>query len=89
MAIVDKNVDTRGTRTIAKAYLEFLYTDEAQDIVGKHGYRPTVKKFQEKYAETLPPIRLFTLAEVAGTWAQAQSRFFGDGGVFDQIYAKR
>ncbi len=86
VAVVDKNVDERGTRTVAEAYLKFLYTDAAQDIIGKHSYRPRNATFLKKYADRLPPLPLFTVAEVVGSWAEAQQRFFGDGGVFDEIY---
>lgn len=86
VAVVDKNVDQRGTRAVAEAYLKFLYSDEGQDIIGKNSYRPTNPTFQKKYASSLPPLQLFTIRDVAGTWAQAQEKFFGDGGVFDKIY---
>lgn len=83
VALVDKNVDARGTREVAEAYLQFLYSDEAQEIIGKHGYRP----FNEKF-DTLPKAATFTLSQVAGDWTQAQAKFFSDGGVFDKIRAK-
>jgi sulfate transport system substrate-binding protein len=86
VAVVDKYVQERGTQQLAEAYLRFLYTATAQDIVGKHGYRPSDPLFQEKYAVTLPPIKLFTIKDVAGDWDAAQQKFFNDGGVFDQIY---
>jgi sulfate transport system substrate-binding protein len=89
VAVVDKVVDARGTRDAAEAYLKFHYTDAAQDIIGEHGYRPSSPAHQKKYAATLPPIRTFTIRDVAGTWAQAQQRFFADGGVFDTIYQPR
>jgi sulfate transport system substrate-binding protein len=88
VAVVDKVVDERGTRDTAEAYLKFLYTDVAQDIIGKNSYRPTSVAFQKKYAASLPQIPLFTIRDVAGSWPSAQPRFFGDGGVFDQIYHK-
>jgi sulfate/thiosulfate-binding protein len=86
VAVVDKNVDERGTRAVAEAYLTFLCSDPAQDIIGKHGYRPSNPEFQKKYAASLPPIKLFTLKQAAGDWETAQQKFFADGGVFDQIY---
>jgi sulfate transport system substrate-binding protein len=86
VALVDKTVDERGTRAVAEAYLSFLYSDEAQDIIGKNTYRPRNPTYQQKYAATLPPIKMFTIRDVAGDWTQAQQKFFGDGGVFDQIY---
>ncbi|WP_409267906.1 sulfate ABC transporter substrate-binding protein [Massilia sp. BHUDP2] len=86
VAVVDKNVDKKGTRKVAQAYLEFLYTDEAQDIVAKNYYRPAVDKFAKKYAAQFPNVKLFPITELGG-WAQAQKAHFADGGLFDQIYA--
>ena len=86
VAVVDKNVDKKGTRKVAQAYLEFLYTDEAQDIVAKNYYRPAVDKFAKKYASQFPNVKLFPITELGG-WAQAQKAHFADGGLFDQIYA--
>ena len=85
VAVVDKNVDKKGTRKVAQAYLEFLYTDEAQDIVAKNYYRPAVDKFAKKYASQFPNVKLFPITELGG-WAQAQKAHFADGGLFDQIY---
>jgi sulfate/thiosulfate transport system substrate-binding protein len=87
VAVVDKNVDRHGTRKVAQAYLQFLYTDEGQDIVAKHFYRPTTDKAAKKYAAQFPQVKLFTLADIAGDWKQAQKKHFADGGIFDQIYA--
>jgi sulfate transport system substrate-binding protein len=86
VAVVDKVVDKRGTRKVAEAYLNFLYTDEAQDLIAKNYYRPTVEKEAKKYAAQFPNVKLFTLADVAGDWHNAQKVHFADGGVFDQIY---
>jgi sulfate transport system substrate-binding protein len=86
VAVVDKVVDKRGTRKVAEAYLNFLYTDEAQDLIAKNYYRPTVEKEAKKYATQFPNVKLFTLAQVAGDWSNAQKVHFADGGVFDQIY---
>ena len=85
VAIVDKTVDKRGTRKVAQAYLEFLYTDEGQDIIAKNYYRPAVERYAKKYASQFPSIKLFQIAELGG-WTQAQKAHFADGGVFDQIY---
>jgi sulfate transport system substrate-binding protein len=85
VAVVDKNVDKKGTRKVAQAYLEFLYTDEAQDIIAKNYYRPAVERFSKKYASQFPNIKLFQIAELGG-WTQAQKAHFADGGLFDQIY---
>jgi sulfate/thiosulfate transport system substrate-binding protein len=86
VSIVDKVVDKRGTRKVAEAYLSFLYTDAAQEIIAKNYYRPTVEKEAKKYAAQFPNVKLFTIADVAGDWTRAQKTHFADGGVFDQIY---
>lgn len=89
VAVVDKVVDKRGTREVATAYLEYLYSPEGQDIAGKNFYRPTDKKAFDKYAKQFPPIKLFTIDDVFGGWTKAQKTHFADGGVFDQIYTKK
>ena len=86
VAVVDKVVDKRGTRKVAQAYLDFLYTDQAQELIAKNYYRPAVEKEAKKYAAQFPNVKLFTLADVAGDWSKAQKTHFADGGVFDQIY---
>ena len=87
VAVVDKIVDQRGTRAAAEAFISYLYTDEAQEVIAKWGYRPYDKAVLAKHPDSLPPIKkLFTIRDVAGSWREAQKRFFGDGGVFDQIY---
>lgn len=87
VAIVDKNVNKKGTRKAAEAYLQYLYTDAAQDIIGKNHYRPTSEKAAQKYAKTFPKLNLVTIADFGG-WAKAQKEHFADGGVFDQIFQK-
>ncbi len=87
VAVVDKVVDRRGTRKVAEAYLQFLYTDEGQEIAAKNYYRPIDEKIAKKYATQYPKLKLFTVEEVAGGWNKAQKTHFADGGVFDQIYA--
>jgi sulfate transport system substrate-binding protein len=89
VTVVDKNVDRKGTRTVAQAYLEYLYTDEGQDIAGKNFYRPTAEKFQDKYVKQLPKIKRFTIDEAFGGWTKAAKDHFADGGYFDQIYTKK
>jgi sulfate transport system substrate-binding protein len=84
VAAVDKNVDRNGTRAIAQAYLQFLYTDAAQDIIGQNFFRPTGAKAKAKYAAQFPDIKLVTIADFGG-WAKAQKEHFDSGGVFDQI----
>ena len=89
VTVVDKNVDRKGTRATAQAYLEYLYTDEGQDIAGKNFYRPISPKAQAKYLKLLPQIKLFTIDEAFGGWAKADKEHFADGGSFDQIYLKK
>lgn len=86
VALVDKVVDRRGTRAVAQAYLEFLYTEQAQEIAGKHFYRPRSAAALAKYASQFPRLDLFTVDQVFGGWRKAQATHFADGGVFDQIY---
>jgi sulfate transport system substrate-binding protein len=86
VAVVDKVADKRGTRKVAEAYLNFLYTDEAQEIIAKNYYRPAVEKEAKKYAGQFPNVKLFKLSDVAGDWTKAQKTHFADGGLFDQIY---
>jgi sulfate transport system substrate-binding protein len=86
VAVVDKVVDKRGTRAVAQAYLEFLYTDEGQRLGAKHYYRPRAESVLAESAAAFPKIALFTIDEVFGGWQKAQGQHFGDGGVFDQIY---
>jgi sulfate transport system substrate-binding protein len=88
VAVVDKVVDKRGTRKVAQAYLDYLYTDEGQDIAGKHFYRPSQAKAAAKYASQFTKVNLFKIDEVFGGWQKAQKTFFADGGVFDQIYQR-
>lgn len=89
VTVVDRNVDRKGTRAVATAYLEFLYTEEAQDIIGKHFYRPTSAKAQAKYAKQLPKLNLFKIDEAFGGWEKASKVHFADGGVFDRIYSSK
>jgi len=88
VTIVDKNVDKKGTRAVAQAYLEYLYTEEAQDIIGKHFYRPTSAKAQAKYAKQLPKLNLFKIGDAFGGWENAAKVHFADNGTFDQIYTQ-
>jgi len=86
VSVVDKIVDKRGTRQVAQAYLEYLYSEEGQEIAGKHYYRPQLKSAAAKYAATFPTVELFTLKEIFGNWQKAHKTHFADGGTFDQIY---
>lgn len=89
VTVVDKNVDKKGTRVVAEAYLKYLYTEEAQDIIGKHFYRPTSAKAQAKYAKQLPKLNLFKIDDAFGGWDKAAKDHFADGASFDQIYTKK
>ena len=89
VAVVDKVVDKRGTRAVAQAYLEFLYSAQGQKIAAENGYRPIDAKVAAQYAKTFPALKLFTIDDSFGGWAKAQKAHFADGGVFDQIYTKR
>jgi sulfate transport system substrate-binding protein len=87
VAVVDKVVDRRGTRKVAQAYLEFLYTPEAQEICARNFYRPRDAAVLAKYAKQFPPVNTVTIADpIFGGWAKAQKKHFADGGVFDAIY---
>ena len=88
VAVVDKVVDKKGTRKVATAYLEYLYSPEGQDIAGKHYYRPTDRVVAAKYASQFSKLNLVTIAEVFGSWQVVQKKHFSDGGVFDQIIVK-
>lgn len=86
VSIVDKVVDKKGTRAVAQAYLEYLYTPEGQEIVARNYYRPRLEAVAKKYASTFPKIKLVTIDEVFGGWQKAQKTHFADGAIFDQIY---
>ena len=88
VAIVDKVVDKRGTRTVAEAYLSFLYTKEGQEIAVANFYRPRLKEVADQHADQFSKLELFSIDDVFGGWQKAQKTHFGDGGVFDQIYGK-
>jgi len=85
VALVDRNVDKKGTRAVAQAYLEYLYTPAAQDIIARNHYRPSDGATAARYARQFPALKLYTVDEVFGGWSKAQSTHFKDGGVFDQI----
>ena len=85
VALVDKNVDRKGTRDVAQAYLEYLYTDDAQRLAGKHYYRPSNPEIAKEYASQFPQLKLFTVDDVFGGWQKAQDTHFNDGGTFDSI----
>ena len=89
VTVVDKNVDKKGTRAVATAYLEYLYSDEGQDIAGKNFYRPISPKAQAKYAKQFPKLNLVTIDQAFVSWTQATKLHFADGASFDQIYIKK
>jgi sulfate transport system substrate-binding protein len=86
VAVVDKVVDRRGTRKVAQAFVEYLYSDEGQEIAAKNYYRPINEKIAAKYATQFQKVKLVTVEEAAGGWTKAQKTHFSDGGIFDQIY---
>lgn len=87
VAVVDKNVLRHGTRDVATAYLEFLYTDDGQDIIGRNFYRPTSPTVLAKYSASFPKIATMVNISEFGGWAKVQAKHFADGGTFDQIYS--
>lgn len=86
VAVVDKFARKHGTETVAKAYLEFLYTDEGQEIAGRHFYRPRMEAVAAKFAGKFAPVKLVTIDELFGGWKQAQKAHFDEGALFDQIF---
>ncbi|HYH43143.1 MAG TPA: sulfate ABC transporter substrate-binding protein [Burkholderiales bacterium] len=86
VAVVDKIVDRRGTRKVAEAYLEYLYSDEGQDIAARQFYRPRSEKIAKHYAAQFPRIALFSIDDAFGGWSKAHTTHFADGAIFDQIY---
>lgn len=86
VSVVDESVKKHGTEKVAKAYLDYLYTKEGQEIAAKNYYRPRLKEVAQKYSSQFPNIKLFTIDQQFGGWKNAQKTFFSDGGVFDEIY---
>lgn len=89
VAIVDKIVDKKKTREVAKAYLDYLYTPEGQALIAKHYFRPRSAKALAKNAASFPAIRLVNLEQIFGSWDDIQKKHFTDGGAFDQIYSNK
>ena len=89
VAVVDKVVEKRGTRLTAQAYLDYLYSEEGQQIAAKHYYRPSNAKVAGLYAKQFPKLKLVTIDDTFGGWQKAQKTHFADGGSFDQIYLKK
>jgi sulfate transport system substrate-binding protein len=86
VAVVDRNVDRRGTRELAEAYLLFLYSEVGQEIIARHHYRPRNESVMERFRGNFAEIELFTIDDVFGGWHEAQEKHFSNGGIFDQIY---
>jgi sulfate transport system substrate-binding protein len=89
VTVVDKVVDKRGTRKIAEAYLQYLYSEEGQEIAARNFYRPRDPKVAEKFKDLFVKVELITIDDVFGGWQKAQKDHFADGAIFDQIYTKR
>ncbi len=88
VAVIEKTANRHGTAAVARAYLEYLYTPEGQEIAAKHYYRPRLKEIAAKYRDRFPQVNLLTVDEAFGGWQKAQKKHFDDGGIFDQIYLK-
>jgi len=88
VAVVDRNVDRKGTRAVAQAYLEYLYSPEAQDIIGRNFYRPVEPAARARYAKQFATLDLVTIDDAFGGWPAADKAHFADGASFDQIYQK-
>jgi len=90
VSVVDRNADRKGTRAVAEEYLKYLYSEEGQDIAGKNFYRPAVsEKAKARYAKQFPKLNLFTIDDVFGGWSKADKEHFADGGIFDQVAARK
>jgi sulfate/thiosulfate transport system substrate-binding protein len=86
VAVVDANVERKGTRAVAEAYLQFLYSEEAQHTLAKHHYRPIDETILRQHTAELPELKLFPIAVIAANWEDAQRKFFASGAIFDTIY---
>ncbi len=89
VTVVDKTVDRKGTREVATAYLQFLYSPRGQEIAAENHYRPIDPKVAAKYERNFAKVNLFTIDEVFGGWAKAQKTHFADGGSFDKVYTRK
>ncbi len=89
VAVVDKNAVKHGTEKVAKAYLDYLYSPEGQEIAAKHFYRPRLESVAAKYRDQYPQLKLYTVDQELGGWTKVQAEHFADGGVFDSIYLKK
>jgi sulfate/thiosulfate transport system substrate-binding protein len=86
---VDRYVQRHGTEKVARAYLEYLYSEEGQEIAAEHHFRPTSTAVLARHSAEFPSIPMFTVEDIAGNWNDAQRKHFADGGIFDEIYANR
>jgi sulfate/thiosulfate transport system substrate-binding protein len=86
VAVVDRVAGKHGTKDVARAYLEYLYSEAGQEIAAQHFYRPRLASVASKYQSQFPKLTLFTVDEVFGGWKKAQAAHFADGASFDQIY---
>jgi sulfate/thiosulfate transport system substrate-binding protein len=89
VAVVEKVVDKKGTRKVATAYLEFLFSPQGQEIIAKHAFRPRDEQVLHKFVGRFPPIQTFTVEGALGGWAEVQAKHFADGAIYDQIIVKR
>ena len=89
VALVDRNVDKHGTRAVAEAYLQYLYSKPAQEIAAKNHYRPRDAEVAARYAEHFPQIKLHSVDGDLGGWQKVQAMHFADGGIFDSIVARK
>jgi sulfate/thiosulfate-binding protein len=87
VALLDTVVDRKGTRAVAEGYLEYLYSEDGQDVAARNFFRPTDAAVIARHAEQFPPMRLFTVGDVFGGWAKAQTEHFNDGGIYDRLFA--
>lgn len=88
VTVIDRIANKRSTAKVAQAYLEYLYTEEGQEIAARHYYRPRLKSVADKFAGFFPKVNLFTIDEAFGGWQKAQKAHFSDGGTFDQVYER-
>ena len=89
VTVVDKFAKKHGTEVVAKAYLEYLYTAEGQEIAAKNYYRPTLASVAKKYESQFPKVNLVNIDEAFGGWQKTQKTHFSDGGTFDQVYQNK
>jgi sulfate transport system substrate-binding protein len=89
VAVVDKVVDRRGSRKLATAYLEFLFSPQAQEIIARHAFRPRDENVLQKFAGRFPAIKTFSVERTLGSWAEVQAKHFADGAIYDQIVVRR